>query len=95
MYQGMPWEPYFRAVQEVALAFEGRPHWGKRHLVEADALSARYPAWERFQAVRSQLDPQGTFTNAHLRRVLGPVEVPGTVASADGHLTDSPTAKGR
>jgi L-gulonolactone oxidase len=73
MYQGMPWEPYFRAVQDVALAYEGRPHWGKRHLMHADELADRYPAWERFQAVRSRLDPQGTFTNDHLRRVLGPV----------------------
>ncbi|MGW1951021.1 D-arabinono-1,4-lactone oxidase, partial [Streptomyces sp. NPDC001940] len=61
-------------------------HWGKRHLMEADALAARYPAWQRFQAVRSRLDPQGTFTNSHLRRVLGPVEGTGTSASAGGHV---------
>ncbi|MFC8172310.1 D-arabinono-1,4-lactone oxidase [Streptomyces sp. NPDC057235] len=76
MYRGMPWEPYFRSVQDIALAFGGRPHWGKRHLMEADGLAARYPAWDRFQAVRSRLDPRGTFTNAHLRRVLGPVGAP-------------------
>ncbi|MGW4724292.1 D-arabinono-1,4-lactone oxidase [Streptomyces sp. NPDC004291] len=78
MYRGMPWEPYFRAVQDIALAFGGRPHWGKRHLMEAEGLAARYPAWDRFQAVRARLDPRGTFTNAHLRRVLGPVGDPGT-----------------
>ncbi|MEU6626019.1 D-arabinono-1,4-lactone oxidase [Streptomyces litmocidini] len=95
MYQGMAWEPYFRAVQDIALAFEGRPHWGKRHLMEADELAARYPAWDRFQAVRSRLDPQGTFTNAHLRRVLGPVGGPGTAASADGPVrTGSRTRRG-
>ncbi|MFF2165504.1 D-arabinono-1,4-lactone oxidase [Streptomyces sp. NPDC058175] len=86
MYQGMPWKPYFRAVQDVARAYGGRPHWGKRHLMEADTLAARYPAWQRFQAVRSRLDPQGTFTNSHLRRVLGPVEGTGTSASAGGHV---------
>ncbi|MFQ6141967.1 D-arabinono-1,4-lactone oxidase [Streptomyces seoulensis] len=73
MYRGMAWEPYFRAVQDVALAHEGRPHWGKRHLMEAAGLAARYPAWERFQAVRARLDPEGVFTNGHVRRVLGPV----------------------
>lgn len=96
MYQGMPWEPYFRAVQDIALAFEGRPHWGKRHLMEADGLAARYPAWDRFQTVRSQLDPQGTFTNAHLRRVLGPVAGPGTTPPADGSVqADIQTRKGQ
>ncbi|MET8694152.1 D-arabinono-1,4-lactone oxidase [Streptomyces bauhiniae] len=73
MYRGMPWERYFQSVQDIALAFEGRPHWGKRHLMTAEGLAARYPAWDEFQAVRSRLDPQGAFTNAHLRRVLGPV----------------------
>jgi L-gulonolactone oxidase len=95
MYRGMPWEPYFRSVQDIALAFGGRPHWGKRHLMEADELAARYPAWDRFQAVRSRLDPRGTFTNAHLRRVLGPVRDPGSVPSpVDGHGGGNRTAKG-
>ncbi|MGW9453282.1 D-arabinono-1,4-lactone oxidase [Streptomyces sp. NPDC055632] len=93
MYRGMPWEPYFRGVQDIALAFEGRPHWGKRHLMEADGLAARYPAWDRFQTVRSRLDPRGTFTNAHLRRVLGPVRAPDTAPSSAG--TGGRTSKER
>ncbi|WP_121831322.1 D-arabinono-1,4-lactone oxidase [Streptomyces sp. S1] len=84
MYRGMPWEPYFRAVQDIALGFGGRPHWGKRHLMEAEGLAARYPAWDRFQTVRARLDPRGTFTNAHLRRVLGPVADPDTASSPAG-----------
>ncbi|GAA1483084.1 L-gulono-1,4-lactone dehydrogenase [Gordonia sinesedis] len=75
MYRGMAWEPYFRAVQAVALAHDGRPHWGKRHFLDAEQLAARYPAWDRFQAVRSRLDPAGTFTNDHIRRTLG--DIPG------------------
>lgn len=71
MYQGMAWRPYFAAVQDIALAHHGRPHWGKRHSVPADRLASLYPAWDRFQAVRSRLDPHGTFANDHLRRVLG------------------------
>ncbi|CAM2832747.1 D-arabinono-1,4-lactone oxidase [Skermania piniformis] len=73
MYRGMAWRPYFRAVQDIALAHGGRPHWGKRHLLAADQLADRYPAWDRFQAVRARLDPRGVFTNEHVRRVLGPV----------------------
>lgn len=71
MYQGMPYEPFLRAVQDVALAHEGRPHWGKRHFLAADVLATKYPNWDRFQAVRRALDVHGKFTNAHVRRVLG------------------------
>jgi L-gulonolactone oxidase len=71
MYQGMPYEPFLRAVQDVALAHDGRPHWGKRHFLTADVLATKYPNWERFQAVRRNLDVHGKFTNSHLRTVLG------------------------
>lgn len=71
VYRGMPWEPYFRAVQDIARSFHGRPHWGKRHLLRADGLAPLYPEWERFAAVRDRLDPQRRFTNPHVARVLG------------------------
>jgi L-gulono-1,4-lactone dehydrogenase len=71
-FRGMPWEPYFRAVEEIADAHGGRPHWGKRHFHTAATLAPRYPAWERFAAARAELDPGGLFTNAYTDRVLGP-----------------------
>lgn len=70
---GGEYGPYFRAVQELMAGLDGRPHWGKRHELTAAELAPRYPGWERFQAVRARLDPDGTFTNAHLEQVLGPV----------------------
>jgi L-gulonolactone oxidase len=70
MYRGMEWEPYFRAVEQVMDGFEGRPHWGKRHFQTAAALAPRYPEWDRFQAVRRRLDPDGVFANGYVRRVL-------------------------
>jgi L-gulonolactone oxidase len=73
MYRGMPFEPYFRAVERVMDELDGRPHWGKRHFQSAATLRARYPEWDRFQAVRRRLDPDGRFANAHVRRVLGPL----------------------
>jgi FAD-linked oxidoreductase len=72
-YAGAPWAPYFRAVEEIMLDLDGRPHWGKRHEAPAAVLAPRYPAWERFATVRARLDPDGVFTNDHLSRVLGPV----------------------
>jgi L-gulono-1,4-lactone dehydrogenase len=73
MYRGMPWRPYFEAVEEIMCDLDGRPHWGKRHFQTAATLRPRYPRWDRFQAVRSRLDPQGRFANAWSDRVLGPV----------------------
>ncbi len=73
MFEGMAWEPYFRAVEAAMYELGGRPHWGKRHFQTAATLRERYPEWERFQAVRRRLDPQGRFANAWTDRVLGPV----------------------
>jgi L-gulonolactone oxidase len=73
MYERMPWEGYFRAVEEIMNAHEGRPHWGKRHFQTAETLRERYPQWDAFQAVRRRLDPDGRFTNGYAARVLGPV----------------------
>ena len=71
---GMAWEPYFRAVEAIMDELGGRPHWGKRHFQTAATLRPRYPDWDRFQAVRARLDPEGRFANAWTERVLGPVD---------------------
>ncbi len=70
-YVGSDWAPYFRAVEEVMLDLDGRPHWGKRHEAPAEVLASRYPDWERFADVRAGLDPEGLFVNDHLARTLG------------------------
>jgi L-gulono-1,4-lactone dehydrogenase len=70
-YRGMEFESYFRAVEAIMEAYEGRPHWGKRHYQSAATLRSRYPGWDRFLAVRDRLDPGRKFENEYLRRVLG------------------------
>ena len=72
-YTGMVWEPFFRAVEEALLDFDGRPHWGKRHFLTAETLAPRYPDWSRFLDVRKRLDPQGRFANEYTDRMLGPI----------------------
>jgi L-gulonolactone oxidase len=73
MFQGMEWEPYFRAVEAIMEELEGRPHWGKRHFQTAERLRSRYEDWDRFAAVRARIDPHGVFANEWTERVLGPV----------------------
>ncbi len=70
-YRGMPWEPYFRAVEQILFDLGGRPHWGKRHHLDAAAVRERYPRLDDFLAVRDRLDPDRVFTNAYTSRMLG------------------------
>jgi L-gulonolactone oxidase len=80
MFQGMEWEPFFRAYEEIARSHVGRPHWGKRHFQTAETLAPLYPEWDRFAAVRARLDPDGRFAGVYADRVLGPVRAPEAVA---------------
>ncbi|MEU8898934.1 D-arabinono-1,4-lactone oxidase [Nocardia sp. NPDC048505] len=73
-YQGMPWEPFFRACETVFDRYAGRPHWGKRHFQTAATLRERYPDWDRFAEVRRRFDPKGLFANPYLDQVLGPID---------------------
>ncbi|MFG3578900.1 D-arabinono-1,4-lactone oxidase [Micromonospora chersina] len=70
-YVGMPYEPYFRAFEEVATGLDGRPHWGKLHWRTADSLATAYPKFADFQTVRKRLDPDNRFSNPYLTQVLG------------------------
>ena len=63
--------PFFRDAETIFRAHQGRPHWGKMHTHGAAELRALYPEWERFQATRRRVDPDGRFLNEHLRAVLG------------------------
>lgn len=69
------WHGYFGAVAKLMAEFEGRPHWAKRHTLDAGELSRLYPRFDDFRRVRDELDPGGTFANDHVERMLGPVAV--------------------
>ncbi|SCE81235.1 D-arabinono-1,4-lactone oxidase [Micromonospora mirobrigensis] len=71
-YVGMPYEPYFRAFEQVAAGLGGRPHWGKLHWRDAGSLAPAYPRFADFLAIRDRLDPDRLFANPHLDRILGP-----------------------
>ncbi|WP_223691065.1 D-arabinono-1,4-lactone oxidase [Leifsonia poae] len=62
---------YFRAVEAIMMAHDGRPHWGKMHYRDAESLRAVYPRFDDFLAVRDRTDPNRLFANEYLARVLG------------------------
>ncbi|NLA64694.1 MAG: FAD-binding protein [Leucobacter sp.] len=62
---------YFRDVEALLRAHDGRPHWGKMHTCDAEGLRDTYPMFDEFVRVRDQLDPDRVFANPYLDRVLG------------------------
>lgn len=58
--------PLFRACEEVFLAHDGRPHWGKVHGLAGAELAARYPRYRDWWRVRDAFDPEARFLNEHL-----------------------------
>ena len=69
--RGPTTRPYFREVERIMRAHDGRPHWGKVHTRTAADLAPSYPRFGDFLAMRDRLDPDRVFANAYLRRVLG------------------------
>lgn len=67
---GLPFEAYFNDIEPIFRAYEGRPHWGKKHNLKAEDLRPLYPMWEQFAEMRHQLDPQGIFLTPYLRDLL-------------------------
>lgn len=61
---------YFDAVEAIARAVDGRPHWGKMHSRTAEDLRPTYARFDDFCAVRDKHDPSRTFDNDYLRQVL-------------------------
>ncbi len=62
---------YFAAAQDIFVAHEGRPHWGKMHTLGPDHLGSVYPRFGDFLAVRDLADPHRVFANPYLSQVLG------------------------
>ena len=70
-YHRLPHDPYFRAFEQIAADYNGRPHWGKLHTLGAAHLRDRYPRFDDFLAVRDRVDPKRTFGNPYTRQVFG------------------------
>ena len=63
---------YYRACEEIFLAYDGRPHWGKVNYLSAEDFPGLYPRWHDWWRIRDEHDPNGTFLN-HYMRGLQPV----------------------
>lgn len=70
-YYKQEYNTFFNAVEPIMQRYEGRPHWGKLHTMNAAQLGAVIPGFETFRTLRRELDPQGRLLNDHLRHILG------------------------
>lgn len=53
------------------LPLGARPHWGKCFAATVEDIAPLYPRMDDFRALRARVDPDGTFGNAWLDRVVG------------------------
>jgi xylitol oxidase len=58
-------------LEAVLLPIGARPHWGKCFAATAADLEPLYPRFGDFRALRDRVDPERTFGNAFLDRVIG------------------------
>ncbi|MCS7188377.1 MAG: D-arabinono-1,4-lactone oxidase [Bacteroidia bacterium] len=70
MYHRMPHEKYFRGIEEIFWAYQGRPHWGKMHTASWDYLLQVYPELPLFIKLRRKYDPEGIFFTPYFRQIL-------------------------
>lgn len=66
----LPDQAFFADVEAIFRNHQGRPHWGKIHSHTARDLRSLYPMWDRFQAARKRLDPEGRFMNDYLHSIF-------------------------
>ncbi|MFW0178720.1 D-arabinono-1,4-lactone oxidase [Rothia sp. P7208] len=69
-YWKTPPQQAFNTLETIFKAYGGRVHWGHYHTNSAEELQGLYPRFEWFCTLRKELDPQGIFLNAQLRRLL-------------------------
>ncbi|WP_285024985.1 FAD-binding protein [Plantibacter sp. ME-Dv--P-122b] len=57
------------AIEEALAPFGARPHWGKLNLLTAERIAEVVPRLGDARDLFEELDPAGTFSNAHLERI--------------------------
>lgn len=60
----------YELVEPILRRYDGRPHWGKLHALRAADFASLYPRFAEAAALRREVDPNGLFMNAHLRKVF-------------------------
>jgi len=65
------YKKYFAEIEPIFWKYNGRPHWGKIHTLNAKKQRALLPKFNDFLEIRQAMDPNNIFTNPHINHVLG------------------------
>ncbi|CAN5866005.1 L-gulono-1,4-lactone dehydrogenase [soil metagenome] len=60
-----PENPFVPDLVALLQRHSARPHWGKHLLYPPAAISALYPQWNAYRAIRDRLDPDRVFINRY------------------------------
>jgi hypothetical protein len=60
----------FQRFEPLMKDFGGRPHWGKHFTLSRDEVRALYPRFDRFNAIRHELDPNNVFANSLIHQLF-------------------------
>ena len=58
-------------IEQLMLAYGGRPHLGKLTYLNPDALKKLYFRWDKFNTLRRKMDSTGMFWNTAIERLFG------------------------
>lgn len=69
-YYKQDYREVFDLVEPIFWKYQGRPHWGKLHRLQAKQLRALYPRFDDFLRVRQRVDVNGRFLNDYARKLF-------------------------
>ena len=62
---------YLRKVHDIFMEYDARPHWGKFHFFDREAVRRTFPEYDAFNRVRAAHDPDGIFLNDLTGQLFG------------------------
>ncbi len=70
VYHKKDCKPYFKVLEEIFKAYDGRPHWGKMNTLTVEDVVERYPKYPEFMKFVQLHDPQGIFMSPYMSTLL-------------------------
>lgn len=71
VYSNKDCKPYFKALEDIFRAYDGRPHWGKMNTLSPAVIADMYPEFSTFMKHRSEQDPDNIFVSQYMKQLLG------------------------
>ena len=77
VYHKKDCRPYFKVLEEIFKAYNGRPHWGKMNTLTIYDVIERYPKYPQFMKFVAEHDPEGVFMSPYMSKLMTDQKVVG------------------